>query len=197
MSKDIREMFKNSKLDDQQIKMPVGHEERFLQRLNDFQPKVKKLQSWMWLKIAASLIVFLGIGYFAINEFGNNSNVDASPANQVVDAKNTDDDNLKTLGDVSPDLKKVEDYYMAAINTELSGMKMNNENKDLIDGYLKRLEELNKEYTNLNKELTENGPNELTVNALIDNLKLRLNLLLRLREQLKSLGITDETESIS
>ncbi|WP_228851043.1 hypothetical protein [Aegicerativicinus sediminis] len=197
MSKDIREMFKNSKLEDQQIKMPVGHEERFLQRLNDFQPKVKKLQSWMWLKIAASLIVFLGIGYFAINEFGNNSNVDASPANQVVDAKNTDDDNLKTLGDVSPDLKKVEDYYMAAINTELSGMKMNNENKDLIDGYLKRLEELNKEYTNLNKELTENGPNELTVNALIDNLKLRLNLLLRLREQLKSLGITDETESIS
>ncbi|WP_455169502.1 hypothetical protein [Aegicerativicinus sediminis] len=197
MSKDIREMFKNSKLDDQQIKMPVGHEERFLQRLNDFQPKVKKLQSWMWLKIAASLIVFLGIGYFAINEFGNNSNMDTSPANQVVEAKNTDDDNLKTLGDVSPDLKKVEDYYMAAINTELSGMKMNNENKDLIDGYLKRLEELNKEYTNLNKELTENGPNELTVNALIDNLKLRLNLLLRLREQLKSLGITDETESIS
>lgn len=197
MSKDIREMFEKSRLEEQQMEMPKGHEERFLQRLNESSPSVRENQSWMWLKIAAALIVFLGVGYFAVLQFNNNSSGPNLPNNQVVETNGSDTNSLKTLGDVSPDLKKVEDYYLAAINTELSDVKMNKENKDLIDGYLKRLDELNKEYINLNKELTENGPNELTVNALIDNLKLRLNLLLRLRDQLKSLGITEEIESIS
>ena len=197
MSKDIREMFEKSRLEEQQMEMPKGHEERFLQRLNESSPSVRENQSWMWLKIAAALIVFLGVGYFAVLQFNKNSSGPNLPNNQVVETNGSDTNSLKTLGDVSPDLKKVEDYYLAAINTELSDVKMNKENKDLIDGYLKRLDELNKEYINLNKELTENGPNELTVNALIDNLKLRLNLLLRLRDQLKSLGITEEIESIS
>ena len=55
---------------------------------------------------------------------------------------------------------------------------------ELFDGYVVRLGELNQEYKRLSVELTENGPNELTVSALIDNLKLRLNLLYRLKEQI-------------
>jgi hypothetical protein len=57
-----------------------------------------------------------------------------------------------------------------------------------------RLEELNKEYDRLSVELTENGPNELTVSALIDNLKLRLNLLYRLKEQLKDLNDSEMSQ---
>lgn len=195
MSKDIREMFKNSKLAENQVEMPKGHEERFLKRLEAGQSKqTNNFNSWMWLKIAATVILFLAVGYFTVTKLDTDSNVNNNQEEQVVEnsADNTD---LKTLGDISPDLKKVENYYLAAINSQLAEMKVNNENKDLIDGYLKRLAELNEEYVNLNKELTENGPNELTVNALIDNLKLRLNLLLRLREQLQSLGITDTTET--
>mgnify|MGYP000968125522 CR=1 FL=1 len=72
----------------------------------------------------------------------------------------------------------------------------NKENKELFDSYIVRLEELNNEYKRLSIELTESGPNELTVSALIDNLKLRLNLLYRLKEQLNELN-TEKIEPLS
>ena len=65
------------------------------------------------------------------------------------------------------------------------------ETKALFDGYLLQLNELDKEYQKLSLELTESGPSELTVNALIDNLKLRLNLLYRLKSQLKAFNISE------
>ena len=95
------------------------------------------------------------------------------------------------MGDVSPGLKKVEDYYLASINLELSKMTYTPETKELFDGYLIQLNALDKEYQKLSLELTETGPSELTVNALIDNLKLRLNLLYRLREQLQKFNTSD------
>ncbi|MCB0433007.1 MAG: hypothetical protein KDD18_08385, partial [Mangrovimonas sp.] len=82
---------------------------------------------------------------------------------------------------------KVEDYYLATINLELSKVKYTPENKELLDGYLQRLDELTKEYKRLTQELNTSGPNELTINALIDNLKFRLNLLYKLRNQIKEL----------
>ena len=99
---------------------------------------------------------------------------------------------MKSLGDISPDFKKVEDYYLANINIELSKVKQTPENKELFDGYVMRLAELNQEYKRLSVELTDHGPNELTVSALIDNLKLRLNLLYRLKEQLNDLNTSEE-----
>lgn len=81
---------------------------------------------------------------------------------------------------------------MANINLELSKMKVTPESKELFDGYLLRLEELNKEYAVLAEELTESGPSELTVNALINNLKLRLNLLYRLKEKLNELNASED-----
>ena len=47
------------------------------------------------------------------------------------------------------------------------------------------LKELNEEYDKLTEELNDNGPNEGTLDALIDNLKFRLNLVLRLKEKLQ------------
>ena len=43
------------------------------------------------------------------------------------------------------------------------------------------------EYKLLNKELNEVGPTEATISALIDNLKLRLELLFKLKNKLKEL----------
>ena len=68
------------------------------------------------------------------------------------------------------------------------------ENKELFDGYVLRLEELNTEYNSLSKELTDNGPDEHTVNALIQNLKFRLNLMYRLKEQLNQLNTIESSQ---
>ena len=180
MAQDIRELFKNDKVSGGS--MPENHQERFLKKLDKALPENKR-QSFKWYNIAASVVLLLGLSYGAFTYLFSNR---VGPDTEVTAATKT-----KTLGDVSPGLKKVEDYYLASINLELSKIKYTPETKDLFDGYITQLEELNKEYDRLSKELTEVGPTELTVNALIDNLKLRLNLLYRLREQLKELNTTE------
>lgn len=178
MAQDIRELLKKDFKKNQE-KMPENHQDRFLKKL-DFALPVKKKTTFNGLHIAASTIVLLGLcfGAFKYFELKNPMN------NQVISKTMA----TKTLGDISPGLKKVEDYYLATIHLELSKIKYTPETKDVFDGYLKQLDFLNKEYEKLSVELTENGPSELTVNALIDNLKYRLNLLYRLREQLNELN---------
>ncbi|WP_179338111.1 hypothetical protein [Winogradskyella ludwigii] len=179
MAQDLRHLFEEDPKD-QNTKMSHDHEARFLQKLEkEFPKKQNRTQRFRLLNIAASVIVLLGLSYGAFQFF-------QSPVNQVEPIKVVDTQkDLKTLGDVSPDLKKVEDYYLASINLELSKVQLTIENKELFDGYVLRLKELNEEYNKLTIELNDNGPNEDTLNALIDNLKFRLNLVMRLKEKLQ------------
>lgn len=186
MAQDIRKLFKNENKRSSH-KMPEGHEKRFLNKLDDALPAESDNRSlFSFMRIAASIVVLIGLSFGAYKFF----EIPKVEQQQEVATK------LKSLGDVSPDLKKVEDYYLANINLELSKVKLTPENKELFDGYVVKLEELNKEYKTLSVELTENGPNELTVSALIDNLKLRLNLLYRLKEQLQDLNDSNVDQEI-
>ncbi|GAA3589547.1 hypothetical protein Q4Q39_14745 [Flavivirga amylovorans] len=188
MARDIRELFKDDKVVYET--MPKNHQERFLAKLEEDLPVTNK-SKFNWMRIAASIVLFVGLGFGAFKFF--KPNVEAPT--EIVTTTETDE--TKTLGDVSPGLKKVEEYYLASINLELSKMKYTPETKDLFDGYLLQLDELDKEYKRLSEELTESGPGELTVNALIDNLKFRLNLLYRMRDQLKELSTSnDVTEEV-
>ncbi|GAA4974718.1 hypothetical protein [Algibacter aquimarinus] len=185
MARDIRELFKDDKMAYE--KMPENHQERFLKKLDEALPEASKKTKYSWFSIAASVVVLLGLSIGLYNFL--QVKPDVSPAVAAVNEANT-----KTLGDVSPGLKKVEDYYLASINLELSKIKPTDETKDLFDGYLSQLNELDNEYQRLSLELTEAGPTELTVNALIDNLKFRLNLLYRLRSQLEQLSTSDSID---
>ena len=176
MAQDLRNLFEEDPKE-QHIKMSAGHEARFLQKLDKKLPRRNGSSHFSFLNIAASVIVLLGLSYGAFQFF--NAPTD-SIAPSIVET--TD---LKTLGDVSPDFKKVEDYYLASINLELSKVQLTPENKELFDGYVQRLKELNDEYDKLTIELSDNGPNEETLDALIDNLKFRLNLVMRLKEKLQ------------
>jgi len=194
MAQDIRKLFENeNKLNKHQ--MPQGHERRFLNKLDEALPADSvKRSSFGFIRIAASVVILIGLSFGAYKFF----ETPTVEPQQVVSAEESEKDTkMKSLGDISPDLKKVEDYYLANINLELSKVKLTPENKELFDGYVVKLEELNKEYESLTIELTKNGPNELTVSALIDNLKLRLNLLYRLKEQLKDLNDSDLDQKTS
>jgi len=191
---DIRKLFEiENKLT--KAKMPEGHEARFLNKLEEALPIEKKTSSsFGFMSIAASVVILIGLSFGAYKYF-ETPPVDSQ---QVVTTEDSEKDTkMKSLGDISPDLKKVEDYYLANINLELSKVKLTPENKELFDGYVAKLEELNKEYDRLSLELTQNGPNELTVSALIDNLKFRLNLLYRLKEQLQDLNDSDLDQETS
>lgn len=188
MERDIRTSFENENKASQE-KMPQGHQARFLEKLDEAMPvETSSRKRFSMLQIAASIVILIGLGFGASQFFQKEPPIEGvvNTANPEKEAK------LKSLGDISPDFKKVEDYYLANINLELSKVKLTEDNKELFDGYVVRLGELNQEYKRLSVELTEGGPNELTVSALIDNLKLRLNLLYRLKEQLNDLNTSEE-----
>jgi hypothetical protein len=193
MARDIRQLFEEEQ-QESPLKMSDHHEARFLKKLNEALPIESAIKKRLpVLQIPASIVILIGLGFGATIFFGTSEGLSSEIVNTQSPSK---EGQLKSLGDISPDFKKVEDYYLASINIELSKVKQTPENKELFDGYVVRLAELNQEYKRLSVELTEHGPNELTVSALIDNLKLRLHLLYRLKEQLNDLN-TSEVEKVN
>lgn len=183
MAQDIRKMLQGHT--DESPKLSKDHEARFEDRLAEAFPQEKPNTIFFYMKIAAVGILLLSIGFFGYQQLSNQDGVDTIIADTT---ENTEKNaNQFTLGDISPDLKKVEDFYMNGINVQLASLQIDDENKELIDGYLERLAELDTEYTKLNNEMNVNGPSEETVTALIDNLKFRLELLFKLKNKLKEL----------
>lgn len=190
MAHDIRKMMSEQK---ETPRLSPGHEIRFEAKLNQAFPQEKKVSeqksnnTFFWLKIAALVVVFFGIGFFGYQQLSNTGTNTLADTPVETDSVDGSEVAQITLGDLSPDLKRVENFYLAGINAQLASIEPDDENKELIDGYMQRLSELDMEYKLLNKELNEVGPTEATISALIDNLKLRLELLFKLKNKLKEL----------
>lgn len=190
MAQDIRELFSIArKMDIRQ--MPQGHEKKFKSLLDKEFPEKKKGNALFLVQVAASVVLLATIGFMSYSYLNK-------PAEKVTvmdfPVNNSTVNTQLTLGDISPELKKIEEYYVTNINLELLDLEPGEENKKIIDKYLLRLSELNDEYKNLTHELNEIGPNEQTINALINNLQFRLQLLERLKEKLNELkNIEDDT----
>lgn len=187
MARDLRKLFEKERKE-KSFKMKEGHEDRFFAKLEEELPNdpPKKKVISLWMQIAASVVVAVGLSFYYFNS--NGGTVDPEEKITVVDR----DDPSKeaqgiSLGDLSPDLKKIETYYTTNINLQLSELADDPGNKELVDSYMDRLAELNKEYQRLNQELNELGPNDQTISALINNLQLRLQLLQKLKSKLNQL----------
>ena len=179
MSQDLRKLLEKER--ERKYRMKEGHEGRFLQRLDKALPRKNKNLARYW-SIAASIAVVLGLGIYFLSL---NNQADLPVKTTVVSKENTQEKEQGiSLGDLSPDLKKIENYYVASINLELSRLEVSTDNKALVDSFMDRLAELNMEYNDLNKELNNIGPNDQTIAALIQNLQLRLELLHKLKDKL-------------
>ncbi len=182
MEQDLRDLMKNEKMPSDRMKS--GHEQRFLDLLAIEIPKKKERNNFWILKIAASILLLVGVGTLV---YTFNNNVTVIPEVVVVAPVKEDNSSKISIGNLSPGLKKVEDYYLASINLELASIESSKDNDALIKSFMTRLSELNDEYAKLNEELNTDGPNEQTVTALIDNLQLRLQLLFKLKDKINEL----------
>ncbi|WP_299161610.1 hypothetical protein [uncultured Tenacibaculum sp.] len=177
--KDIREILKKDV--EKKAELSTNHRLRFQQKLmEELHEKPSTKKSYQWLYIAASIVVLLGLG---IKFYPTGGDV-VSP---IVNINPNTQTNQISLGNVSPELKNLETYYVNTINYELSQLELTNNNKELFDGYFTKIGELTKEYKSLTLELNKKGINDNTINALIGNLQLRLQLLKRMHKQLKEL----------
>ncbi len=179
MGQDLKKLFEEERKHTV-FPMKEGHEERFLSALEKSLPNTNKRKHYWNFKIAASILVLISAGlyFFVQSKSTIPENAVVEEANPVVEETGI------SLGDLSPDLRKVESYYVANINLELSKLETSPDTKALVDSYMEQLGALNKEYEKLNIELNNIGPNEDTITALIKNLQLRLELLYKLREKL-------------
>ncbi len=196
MGQDIREMFRNEEHISTE-KLNKGHQKRFEARLEKALPVQKKRSNYYQvLQIAAIIVVALGVGAFF---YFNNNGMPVQDNNQIVDtpveektSEETTPENEYRLSDVSPEFKKIEDYYMASVNIQIANLDMTPENKELIDAFMNKLETLDEEYIALNAEIQETGVNEETVEAMIANLQLRLDLLKKLKTKLNEIQQSKE-----
>lgn len=186
MAQDLRELLKHDRKNAVQgKKMLPGHQERFLARLaEELPPQQKDNYSFYGMKIAAILIVVAVSAVLVKNQFFSSTPIETP---MVISEQNSIPTTPVLLSDVSPEFKKVEDFYLANINTELAKLTITDENKELIDSFMMQLEELDKEYMHLNKEIKETGINEEAINLLINNLQLRLDLLSKLKSKLNEI----------
>lgn len=182
MSQDLRDLFESERK--REFPMPQGHEARFEARLEEaFQEK--KPRPFFWLGIAASVVALLGLAFWM---FRQDPVLPEGEGSLVEEQKDTvTSPSSLSLGDLSPDLRKLEQYYTASINLELASLDISDENREMADNFISRLSDLNTEYEQLNEELNEIGPNEQTITAMIKNLQYRLQLLLKLKEKLNEL----------
>lgn len=172
MQQDIKNMLKGYKED--KVELSTNHQNNFekllMQEMHQQKPKKK---NYKWLSIAASivLLISLGIKFYPIKTIN-------TPKNQTKEI---------SLGSISPEFETIENYYKNSINLEISQLELTKENNEIVDGYLLKIAELTKEYKSLTQELNKKGINDDTIDALIRNLQLRLQLLQRLKKQLKQL----------
>ncbi|GAA3514525.1 hypothetical protein GCM10022393_30600 [Aquimarina addita] len=187
MGQDIRELLKQ----DNQIPSEYireGHQQRFISRLDKELPVKERTLNFGWLKIAASIVVILSVSILTFNYSGTAIDdgtelvhTDATNATVVLDKQRSQ------LAEISPEYQKAENYFLTSIKFELSQIKVDDTNRELVESFMKRLENLDNEYKELNTELIKVGPNMQSVEAMMENLTLRLSLLNRLKDKLKEL----------
>lgn len=103
------------------------------------------------------------------------------------------DRNRMTLGDVSPQYREVENYYLYQVNLMESEIKSidfinNTEQNDLLT---KELENMDSVYIQLQKDLKANPDDERIINAMIEHYQTKIEVMNFIINQLKT--IKDET----
>lgn len=134
-------------------------------RLDEKENGSKKEQVFTWLKIAASVVMVLGVSWVVYN----------------LNTK-TEHQNGYTLSEISPELAETEVYYASQINDKLEMISVSNAEID--DVILENLALLDSAYNDLKLDLKDNIDNEEVVGAMIENYRIKLQILEQVLDEL-------------
>lgn len=191
MGQDLRELLQNDR------GLPVNrlsqnHEDTFFSKLEKELPvttkKISTIPYRKWLGIASGFIVIFCVGLSYFISTGNEVGSDFMPSlGDVQNAKVILPKETSSLAAISPEYEKAEQYFLKNIKVGLSKITIDNRNQELVQSFMRRLKQLNDEYKRLNIELMELGPNPQSIQAMMENLTLRVSLLNRLNSKLREL----------
>jgi hypothetical protein len=175
MKVDIRNKIKKEKM---MRELPNNHRNSFEQRLTN-ELHQKSGNYFTFLKIAASFLILLSLGVIGYQFFKSDA------AQEIVLTEDKPAKKINSMADISPNLKKIEEYYLTHINYQFSKIKITDENRAFLDSYFIQLGKLQEDYNNSIAEINSEEISEETINALIENLQMRLKLMYQLKAQLK------------
>ena len=176
--KDKLKEFASSHKDDFDSVPELGHFDRFkeLQKEQETQKTetiVQKETKWVLMKVAAMLILVLGVGWLFFNLGKMQVNDELVVASLEV-------------GAINDELSEAEVFFANKVDKKrkevlaYSGGRSSATSKIMLE-----LEKLELQYSDLKNELLVNEESPQIVNAMIENYRLRLSLLERLLKQLK------------
>lgn len=145
-----------------------GHFDRFADKLTGLR-KTPKRPLYYYLKVAAVLFI-VSISSILIYQLA---------VNRILEK------NLYSFGNLSPEYREVEDYFIHTINTKYNDLqKMDLQDKAQKEMILEEMKEMDKVYKNLSKELINDPNNERIINAMIKHYQLKLDILNDMIDQL-------------
>jgi septal ring factor EnvC (AmiA/AmiB activator) len=146
--------------------MPLGHEGRFLMKLEKRKhDNENRVRFW---RVAASIIVLLVAGGSLLLPRFN------SPADVQYGSI--------ALSDVSSDMADIELYYTSQLEEKYAGLQELSETDLNVKSLFKELASLSDEYENLERELYRSGTNDKVILAMIENFRLRLKIVEQLEK---------------
>lgn len=169
---DIREDF--------DIEVPrIGHQDRFLSKLNESTStsKTNDSKSYPFWKplLAIAAIMVMCIALF----------------NVLYQQPTT-----TGLASVSPEMSKTQDFFTSTIANELNQLQKKErtpETKILIDDALEQLKILEANYESLKNDLTESGDDKRVIYAMISNFQNRIDVLQSVMERIDSVKQLKQT----
>ena len=168
MKQDIRDLFKDD--DFTKKELPSSHRAEFLDKLNASKAEKKNTFNFYdLLKIAAILFVFLSVGYFSIKSLGNQPKAIEETALQK-------------------QIKAVEAQYLKTIEAEWENFIGIAKDDKLVTRYKQKLKSLDVDYKDISEKFKANANDIAIVEALVENLKRRLQLLKDIQEHIKILN---------
>ncbi len=163
MERDIRELFQEN--DDLNIEIPKNHKADFLNKLAHQHKKNKRFQQITIFKIAAFAVIILsGTFYY----FSANNTIEKTPLQIQVAA--------------------IEKEYLTNIYEEWKDFIEVAKDTVLVKKYKIKMQDFDKDYKKISKELAKNPNNINVLEALINNLQRRLELVKDIKAHIKELN---------
>jgi len=140
----------------------IGHENRFLEKLNASTGIVsidKNRKPWLKpLSIAASILILCSVG---IALYQSNPSLE------------------KQVAQISPEVSRTEFYFASLIEEQVNELKSEGtpETRQIIDDTMVQLKKLENNYSLLEKDMIKGGNSKLILSAMITNFQTRIDLL--------------------
>ncbi len=156
----------------------IGHEARFLKKLNNRNERTRRSWGqgiWKPLLMAASiaLLIAIGFGYF-------------------IEKPTTD----QRIAKISPEVSKTEFYFANLINeqTKLLQNESSPETKQMVEDAMLQLRKLEKDYKKMEQDLLNGGNSKFILSAMVTNFQTRISLLEEVLQQIEEIKAVNEKE---